>query len=436
MKIPYLEKQPAEVIHRYQSRKLRELLRYLQTNSPYYRRVFAARNVDIDLIHTVDDLVYLPATTKEDLQQHNADFQCVPRKEIIDFVNTSGTLGRPVTFGLTDNDLDRLAYNEFLSFTTAGATAGDVFQLMVTMDKRFMAGMAYFLGARKMGAGIIRAGNGLPGMQWNTIMELRPDILIAVPSFLLKMLEYAVAHGIDPNTTSVSKVICVGENIRNADFSLNALGERIVSKWDVTLHSTYAATEMGAAFTECAAGQGGHHQPELLIVEILDDQNQPVPEGQPGELTITTLGITGMPLLRFKTGDICTRHTTPCTCGRHTQRLGPILGRKKQMIKLKGTTLYPSAIFDVLNRMEFVKEYVVEVFNNELDTDEVVLHIHCGDSRNEMVAAIKQHLQATLRVTPQIKFASAEEVRALQASVSLRKLTQFIDRRTQTPILV
>jgi len=128
---------------------------------------------------------------------------------------------------------------------------------------------------------------------------------------------------------------------------------------------------MGTAFTECEAGQGGHHHPEMIIVEFLDENNQPVADDEAGEVTITTLGVEGMPLLRFKTGDICFHHNAPCGCGRNTMRLGPVIGRKQQMIKFKGTTLYPPAIYDVLNGIESVENYIIEVSTNNIGTDDI-----------------------------------------------------------------
>ena len=201
--------------------------------------------------------------------------------------------------------LQRLAYNEYTSFTCAGGAADDIYQLMLTLDRQFMAGMAYYSGIRKLGAGIIRVGPGVPSLQWETISRLKPTAIVAVPSFILKLIQYAKEHAIDINKSSVKKAICIGENIRNTDFSLNVLGKKITEAWDIKLYSTYASTEMQTAFTECNEGKGGHHNPELLIVELLDENNQPVDAGKPGEVTITTLGVEGMPLLRYKTGDIC-----------------------------------------------------------------------------------------------------------------------------------
>jgi phenylacetate-CoA ligase len=152
---------------------------------------------------------------------------------------------------------------------------------------------------------------------------------MVVPSFLLKLIDYAEQNGIDYNASSLKKAICIGENLRNSDFTLNTLEQRIHEKWHVPmLLSTYASTEMQASFTECEHQNGGHQQPELIITEFLDDAGNPVPEGEPGEVTITTLGVTGMPLLRFRTGDICCHYTSPCACGRNSIRLSPLEGGK------------------------------------------------------------------------------------------------------------
>ena len=199
---------------------------------------------------------------------------------------------------------------------------------------------------------VIRLGAGIPELQWDSILKHKPTYLITVPSFLLKLIEYAETHNIDYNNSGIKGAICIGESLRNQDFSLNTLANKISEKWNIKLFSTYASTEMSTAFTECEYGIGGHHHPELIIVEVLDDNNQPVKNGEQGELTITTLGVEAMPLIRFKTGDIVQLHNEPCSCGKNTLRVGPVVGRKQQMIKYKGTTLYPPAMNDVLNGFE------------------------------------------------------------------------------------
>ena len=427
--VPEIEKASFEEIKHFQEQKLREHLGYLNTNSPYYRRLFRKHKIYIGAIKTLEDLTRIPTTSKEDLQKFNDDFLCVPKKKIVDFVTTSGTLGEPVTIGLTDADLDRLAYNEAISFDCAGVTDEDILQLTTTIDRRFMAGLAYFLGARRLGAGIIRVGAGIPELQWDTIARFKPTYLIVVPSFLLKLIEYAEQHGIDVNASGIKGAICIGESLRNQDFSLNVLAKNIKSAWNIELYSTYASTEMSTAFTECSERQGGHLHPELIIVEILDKAGNSVPDGQEGELTVTTLGVEAMPLLRFRTGDIVAADATACQCGRNTLRLGPVVGRKQQMVKYKGTTLYPPAMHNVLNDFPEVDSFVIEIYSNSIGTDEILLKIATKSPSEGLLQAIKDHFRSKLRVTPDIEFVAEETVQKLRMSKLGRKPVSVIDRR-------
>jgi len=427
MFIPEIEIKSKEEIKEFQEKKLRETLSYLIKNSEYYQHTL--KDYNIDEVNTLEDLQKLPVTTKDDLQNNPDSFLCVESKKIVDYITTSGTMGEPVTFGMTDGDLDRLAYNEYISFSCADATEDDIYQLLVTLDKRFMAGMAYFLGLRKLGAGIIRTGPGLQKLQFESINRFKPTGFVTVPSFIPKLISYAKDNNIDYKSSSVKKAVCIGEPIRNPDFSLNELGKKIKENWNIKLYSTYASTEMGTAFTECSEGKGGHHHPEMIIVEFLDENNNPVADDEPGEVTVTTIGVEGMPLLRFKTGDICYHHTEPCSCGRNTMRLGPVIGRKQQMIKLKGTTLYPPSIYDVLNEIECIENYIVEVSSNELGTDELLILAGCDNVLKNTEKKIKDSFRAKLRVAPKIKFYKPEKIAEMQFIDGGRKPIVFIDKR-------
>ena len=426
--IPKIETLSPEAIRAYQDERLVELIDYLNQHSKFYQGVFRTNSINTASIRNLDDLTKIPTTTKEDLQTQNEDFICVPKHKLVDYTTTSGTLGHPLTFALTERDLERLAYNEYISFMAAGCTANDVFQLMTTIDRRFMAGLAYFLGVRKLGAGIVRVGGGLPELQWDTILKMKPSVLITVPSFLLRMIEFAREKNINFQASSVRKAICIGEPIRMENFDLNTLGKKITEQWPIELFSTYASTEMATAFTECVHGCGGHHPPELVFVELLGEANNPVGEGEPGEVTISTLGVEGMPLLRFKTGDVCQWHQSSCACGRNTLRLGPVLGRKKQMIKYKGTTLYPAALYDVLEGIEQVGEYVVEVFTNEVGTDEILIKV-AGSAQNELEETIKDRMRTKLRVAPNVLFESPEKILHQKFPKMSRKPVKFFDKR-------
>ncbi|MFP9115979.1 phenylacetate--CoA ligase family protein [Flavobacterium sp. RHBU_3] len=427
--IPLIETAPQEEIQAFQEQKLAEALSYVAENSPFYKRLFEKEGIDIATIKTINDLQKIPVTTKEHLQEFNDDFLCVSKSAIVDYATTSGTSGKPVTFGITDKDLDRLAYNEAISFACSGIKEGDVVQLMTTIDRRFMAGLAYFLGIRKLKAGIIRVGAGVPELQWDSILKYKPAYLITVPSFLLKLIEYAESHGIDYNASGIKGAICIGEPLRTQDFEPNILAKKINSKWDIKLYSTYASTEMSTAFAECGHFKGGHHHPELIIAEVLDANDKPVADGDSGELTVTTLGIEGMPLVRFKTGDIVQLHHEPCGCGRTTMRIGPVIGRKQQMIKYKGTTLYPPAMIDLLQSFSDIQSHIIEISTNSLGTDEILIKVAANNATEELLTEIKDHFRAKLRVTPKIVFVSIQELHAVMFNPMSRKPVNFIDNR-------
>lgn len=429
MFIPEIERQSAAAIQAYQDQRLQETLQYVKRNSRYYQQAFETQQIDIDSIRATTDLFRLPVTSKEDIQEHHADLVCVPPQQIIDYSTTSGTTGSPLVIPMTNNDIDRLAYNEYISLSCANVQASDTVMLCTTMDKQFMAGIAYFLGIRKIGAGLIRAGVDALSVQWENIKRYQPTVLIAVPSFIVKLLEYAEQNNIDYQNSSVQKVICIGEGIRRLDFSDNNISRRIKNQWSVELFSTYAATEMAAAFTECCCQRGGHHHPELVIIECLDSANRPLPPGQVGELTITTLGVEAFPLIRYKTGDLVSLSQSACSCGRNTIKVSPVVGRKQQRIKLKGTTIYPPAIANVLNAHRYVKDYLILIDKNELDSDELTVFIDSTIGEKGL-PALKVALKAHLRVSPKLEVADIGALRRRFKVHLKRKPVQILDVRT------
>ena len=428
--VPEIEKQSQADIVALQEKKLQEVLAYVNEHSAFYKQLFKEHNINVSAIKTLSDLTKLPTTCKDDLQRENDAFRCVPKSAIVDYASTSGTLGTPVTFGLTDNDLNRLAYNEAISLACAGIKKGDVVQLMTTIDRRFMAGLAYFLGVRQLGASIVRVGAGIPELQWDSIRLYEPTYLIAVPSFLLKMIAYAEKNGIDYEASSVKGVVCIGESLRNQDFSNTLLTEKIAEKWKgIKLYSTYASTEMSTTFTECEYQQGGHHHPELIITEVLDDVGNRVGENESGELTITTLGVEAMPLVRFRTGDIVTMHTGTCACGRNTARVSPVLGRKQQMIKYKGTTLYPPVLMDLLTNFEEIENYIIEISTNSILTDEILIRIGTRTPTEALKERISNHFRAKIRVVPKIEYCDIAVLERELYPLGSRKPMKFIDKR-------
>lgn len=410
----------------WQDQAFRDLLQYLEAHSPFYQKLFRSANIDIPTVKLND----LPTTSKEDLQLNNWDFLCVGKDKIAEYTATSGTLGTPVTIALTANDLERLAYNEYCSFLTMGLSETDTIQLLLTLDKQFMAGMAYYQGARKLGAAVVRTGPGAPEMQLEVIRNLGVSTLVVVPSFLLKLIETAKTQGIDLATLPVKKVLAIGESMYDSEWQKSILHERILQDWPLAVHSTYASTEMQTAFTACNAEAGLHTNPELIIVEFLDEAGNAVAEDEIGEVTITTLGVEGMPLLRYRTGDLCKHTTKSCACGRNSVRIGPVLGRKKQLIKYKGTSVYPSAIFELLNKETWIENYLIGIHQNSELQDEIRIQVVSKSVHSfEALTALKATFRAQIRVVPEIEFINAAALLALQFPNGSRKQLRIIDYR-------
>ena len=321
---PEIEYQSPEVIRQFQEEKLREHIAYLQVYSPYYKKLFAKHNIDSSKIEHLEDLRRIPFTTKLDMEKYNEDFLCVPKWRVIDYIFLPGSDGKSVRFARTDSDLERLAYNEAIAFKCAGLRPGSVIMLIPPKDLPSISQIAYFIGIRKLKASIIHMDGDDFGEKWDAILDMKPYILMSTPSYILQLLDYAENNGIDYRKSSIKRIIAIGDTLRDHHFELNDIGKSIKERWDVDLVATYSSDTMSITFSECECGCGGHHHPELLIVEIIDENGNPVPAGEIGEVVVTTLGVEGMPLLRFRTGNMACIHPEPCRCGRNSFRISPV----------------------------------------------------------------------------------------------------------------
>jgi phenylacetate-CoA ligase len=407
---------------------LAETVEYVRAKSPFYRRKFAGTAP----LKSMEGFQALPLTTKTEVSQCNDQFWCVDQGRFVDICTTSGTTGIPTLYPLTARDLDRLGENECLSFGQTGLAAGDVVVLAVTIDKCFMAGLAYFEGLKKLGATAIRVGAGSPAMLLSMIDRLQPSAIVSVPSFIKRVAAYAVAQGIDPARSTVRKLICIGEPVRDSAWNLTALGSHIADAWNANVFSTYGITELACSLCECPAGQGGHLHPKLLHIEIVDDAGNPVADGVTGQLVATSIGVEAMPLVRFVTGDLTFMTHERCACGRSTPRIGPILGRRDQAMKIKGTMVYPATVQRTLQSVEQVVDYVMIATAPTPLSDELEVVVAVRGDAGEAEELIREKLRGDLRVSPVVRISTAAEIAALGHSNELRKQRVFIDRRKAT----
>ena len=415
----------ADDIHAVQNDLLRQHIRYCQGSSPVYKEWLAG--IDPSRI-SIDSLHSLPLTDKCKISGRNADFMAVEPERIADIVFSSGTTGVPTQVVYTERDLERLAYNEERSFAACGIEASDVVLLTCTMDRCFIAGLAYFLGARAIGAAAIRNGHGTLESHHDVIRRVNPTTVIGVPSFLRKLGAYLVKQGMDLPSSSVNKLVCIGEPLRDAAMQPLSIATDLESLWGAKAFSTYASSETVTTFCECTEQAGGHIHPALGLVEILDEEGSPVPDGEPGEVVVTPFDVQGMPLIRFRTGDISFVNRQPCRCGRTSPRLGPIIGRRNQLLKVRGTSLYPQAVFSALDEMPEVSEYYLEVHAEDVLSDRLVIHL-AFSARPVEVEVLLRRLQSRLRVKPEVIVEPIESIRRIVFTPESRKPVRFIDLR-------
>lgn len=424
-----IDKLQAGQINDVQSRLLKDSVQYAYDNSPFYRKRFNEHGVLPSDIKDIDDIKILPLTEKDDLQQDNWSFLSVPRREIAEIVSTTGTTGSPVFIALTQSDLERLAVNEEKSFGYAGAAKGDIFNIAVTCDNLFIAGIAYYKGLSRLGATLLRLGPQNILRHLDIMRKLKPDGIVAVPSFMVHLARRAADNGIHPGELGIRKIVLIGDSIRDTDLSTNALGNLIENAFGKICYSTYGITEAQLSFCECGMQQGLHSHPDLVLTEIIDDEGRALPDGEMGELVLTPLKLEGMPLIRYRTGDITFRLSTACGCGRSSVRIGPIIGRKQQKLKVKGVTLYPKNIENAVMGLEDVVNYQIEAYTGDDRTDHIILRIGTNVQNGNFMVALKDLVHAKARVTPEIEIERPEEIEKRLFEGNSRKAVTFKDRR-------
>jgi phenylacetate-CoA ligase len=380
------------------SPKLIEQLQFVKRHSPYYQHLFSQCPISIEQIQHVHDFKRVPLTTKNDFATHHFDFYTINTESILEYCTTSGTTGSPLTVGLNQSDLDRLCNNEKFTFELAGVNKNDVVQLMLTLDKQFMAGLAYLSGLRAIGCAVVRSGPGSPAFQLESIIRHRVTVLVAVPSFLIKIIDYAKQNNIKLEELSVQKVICIGEPIRDENLSPNFLAQRISEAWNIELYSTYASSEMQTAFSECSKMCGVHLNEDLIYAEVLDDDGNEVSDGECGELVITHIGVSGMPLVRYQTGDIVSKYISTCECGLSSMRLGPVIGRKNQLLKINGTSVFPAAIITLLKKYELADIIIIATKNYLYQHDVSILLVGNSNLKQQIERDIKDRLKVKIEL--------------------------------------
>ncbi len=407
---------------------LKKHIEYCFNTSLHYKEILYAKDVRSSDI-SMSTLHLLPLTDRVILEQNFNNFISVKSTDIIDISFTSGTTGHFIPFGYTESDINRIAYNEKRALTISGIKKEDTVLLLCTLDRGFVAGLAYYLGLKSIGAKVVRCGVAPLDYIVNVIIDLKPTILIGVPSFIKKLGVFAESKSV--SLASIKKIVCIGEAIRGHDLTENSVCTSLKMNFNSDIFSTYALTETVTSFCECREGKGGHLLPELAAIEIVDESGNIVRDGEVGEVVITPLGIEGIPLIRYKTGDLSFLHSDICECGRNTPRLGPILGRKTDKLKIKGTTIYSGALLNLINSVDAVRDYYVELIGHDGIEESISIFLHIeGNEFDVIIRELTNLFYGAFRFFPKIIPISKSDIdKKVFGNGIYRKAKRFFDLR-------
>jgi len=359
-----------------------EMLINISQNSPFYKNKLQKSGIDVKDITSLDQIKTLPFTTKEELRDaYPLGLQAVPDEKIIRIHSSSGTTGQPIIIPYTAQDVSDWAEMMARSFEIAGITSLDRMQITPGYGL-WTAGIGFQAGAEKLGAMAIPMGPGNTDKQLQMMIDLKSTVIIGTSSYALVLAEEVEKRGIRSDIKLKKGVIGSerwGEKMR----------QRIKNELSIEIYDIYGLTEIygpGIAI-DCGLHEGMHYYDDYLYFEIIDSATGAVlPEGEVGELVITTLRKEGAPLLRYRTRDLTRIIPEKCKCGLSYPRIDRIIGRTDDMVKVKGVNIYPGQIDEILREIEGVSSEYQIIIDHINGKDVMTLKVEYnsdGDTERE-----------------------------------------------------
>ena len=425
---PDLETAPREVLHWIQSRRLVKMVENCYNNVPLYKKRFDEMGLLPGDIKSIDDIHKLPFTYKTDLRD-NYPFGmiAVPKEQLVRIHASSGTTGKQTVVGYTKNDIDVWAKGAARALVAAGATKSDYIHVSYGYGL-FTGGLGLHYGAEMLGATAIPVSSGNTKRQVDILRDYGSDFLCCTPSYAMYIGETVRDMGIDPKTLK----------LRGGIFGAEAWSEEMRQDIQNTLgikaYDIYGLSEIagpGVSF-ECKEQTGMHINEDFFYPEIIDPETgEQLPDGEYGELVFTCIGKEALPLLRYRTRDICKLSHKPCSCGRTLVKMSKTRGRTDDMLIIRGINVFPSQVEHVLLSLNMEPNYQIIVDRkNNLDTMEVQVEMsdqmfsdkvrNLEDVEHNIAAA----LQSTLNIAAKIRLV---EPKSLPRSEG--KAKRVIDKR-------
>ena len=376
-------------------------------HSPFYKKRFADSHIAPEDIRSLDDLRKIPFTTKQDLRDNYPfGLAAVPMEKVVRLHSSSGTTGMPTVILHTQKDLDEWANAVARCLYMVGLRPGDIFQNSSGYGM-FTGGLGFQYGAERLGMLTVPAAAGNTKRQIKFITDFGTTALHAIPSYAGRLYEVMEEMGIDPKRDTKLHTLIIGAEPHSEEQR-----KRIEQMLGVKAYNSFGMSEMcgpGVAF-ECKEQNGLHIWEDYYIVEIVDPQTlEPVPEGEVGELVLTTINREAMPLLRYRTRDLTRILPGTCPCGRQHIRLDRMKGRTDDMMILKGVNIFPIQVETVLLQFEELgNDYLITLTNeeaNDLMTVEVELKEFCDDypRLQALTKEITRQLKDEILITPVVR---------------------------------
>lgn len=329
--------------------KLQRTVKHEYENVAPYRKKMDEVGVKPEDIKTLDDIRKLPFTTKEDLaENYPTGLFAKPMHDIMRIQASSGTTGKPKIAGYTKNDLDMWGECVARSLTMAGADKDSIVHVSYGYGL-FTGGLGAHIGAETIGATVIPMSSGNTQKQIMFLKDMKSTILCCTPSYALTIAEGVAKEGIKPEELALKA------GVFGAEPWTQGMRDKIEAGLGIKAHDIYGLSEiMGPGVsTSCDENNGMHIQEDYFYPEIIDpDTLEPVPDGEKGELVITTIGKEGMPLIRYRTRDICYLMREKCACGRTTVRMSRVFGRTDDMLIIRGVNVFPSQVETVIAKFD------------------------------------------------------------------------------------
>ncbi len=343
---PHIERMPLEDLHALQEDRLKSTVRYVYDHSAFYRRRFKEAGVEPGDIKTLADITKLPFTRKVDLRDnYPTGMFSAPKSQVVRYHVSSGTTGKPTVVGYTKGDIETWSESLARALTSIGLDSDDVVQVGYGYGL-FTGGLGLHYGAERIGAAVLPVGTGNTERQIELMQDLGTTAIACTPSYFLHIMEVAEKMGI-----SIKKDTQLKAGIFGAEPWSLETRKRIEDATGINAYDIYGTSEIsGPLFTECHAKKGIHVWADMFLIEVLDPKtDEPVADGETGELVFTTLHKFALPLIRYRIGDLSIMNSEPCECGRTHPRIMRILGRTDDMLIIRGINVFPSQVESVLD---------------------------------------------------------------------------------------